>query len=55
MLLKSFKENFYIKEGVLHFIFNSGEIVDKSFGILDTKIEKLQNSISSEIDIYTEN
>lgn len=33
-------ENFYIKDNILHIIFNEGEIVDKKYGVLDIEITK---------------
>lgn len=33
-------ENYYIKEGVFHIIFNEAELVDKKFKVIDIKIEK---------------
>lgn len=33
-------ENFYIKEGEIHLIFNEEEIVDKKYSVLDIVIEK---------------
>ncbi len=47
-------ENFYISNGILHFIFNAGELVDKSYGTLDIEIKKIENKINQDVDIYTE-
>ena len=33
-------ENYYIKEGVFHIIFNEAELVDKKFKVLDIEIAK---------------
>jgi len=33
-------ENYYIKDGTFHIIFNESEIVDKKYGVLDIEIEK---------------
>lgn len=32
-------ENFYVKNGILHIIINSDELVDKKYGVLDIKVE----------------
>lgn len=32
-------ENFYVKDGILHIIINSDELVDKKYGVLDIKVE----------------
>ncbi|MBR1883996.1 MAG: DUF3298 domain-containing protein [Clostridia bacterium] len=36
-------ENFYIKKGKLHLIFSPGEIADKSYGILEVELNRLEN------------
>ena len=33
-------ENFYVKDGELYIVFNSDELVDKKYGILEVKIEE---------------
>ena len=32
-------EDYYIKDGVFHIIFNEGKLVDKKFGVLDIEIQ----------------
>lgn len=32
-------ENYYIKDGIFHIIFNEGELVDEKFGVLDIEVE----------------
>ena len=45
------KKNFYLDDGKLHFLFNSGDLVDKKYGSLDIIIENKQKST---VDIYDE-
>ena len=33
------QEDFYVKEGIFHIIFNEGELVDKKNGVLDIEIK----------------
>ena len=33
-------ENYYIKDGVFHIVFNESEIVDKKYGVIDIEIKE---------------